>query len=186
MFLNDENEWLQCGAFCIKFYNNGKEDIVIVDDYFPFKNGDYPFVNSGDKTELWPTILEKAFAKKYGSYALIEGGMVHLVLAELTNGIPEKIDIDKSTNTTKLYEKLFALQKEDIFFGAGSPSHPDGDRAKSNTGIVQGHAYSILKFVKVDNLKLVCVRNPWGQGEWKGDWSDDSELWTKRIQNICG
>lgn len=46
MFLHDENEWLQCGAFCIKFFNNGKEDIVIIDDYFPFSGGNYPFVES--------------------------------------------------------------------------------------------------------------------------------------------
>jgi hypothetical protein len=32
-----------------------------------------------------------------------------------------------------------------VLLGAGSPSHPDGDRAKSDTGIVQGHAYSIHK-----------------------------------------
>ena len=62
--------------------------------------------------------------------------MVDLALAELTNGIPEKIVIDKSTNATKLYERLYALREDDIFFGAGSPEHPDGDRAKSDTGIV--------------------------------------------------
>ena len=109
MFVNDEDEWLRCGAFCIKFFNNGKEDIVIIDDQFPVVNGNYPFVSSADKTELWPMILEKAYAKKYGSFDLIQGGMVDLALAELTNGIPEKIMIDRSTNTTKLYEKLYAL-----------------------------------------------------------------------------
>lgn len=35
--------------------------------------------------------------------------MVDLALAELTNGIPEKIMINKDTNTTKLYEKLYNL-----------------------------------------------------------------------------
>lgn len=110
MFLHDEHEWLQCGAFCIKFFNNGKEDLVIIDDYLPFAGGNYPFVNSQDKTEMWPMLLEKAYAKKYGSFSLIQGGMVDLALAELTNGIPEKIVIDKTTNATKLYERLYALQ----------------------------------------------------------------------------
>lgn len=26
--------------------------------------------------------------------------------------------------------------------------------------------------------KLVKLRNPWGKGEWKGDWSDESYKWT--------
>ena len=76
--------------------------------------------------------------------------------------------------------------KQGIFLGAGSPSHEDGDRAKSDTGIVQGHAYSILKLVQVDGVKLICLRNPWGQGEWTGDWADDSELWTTRMKNMTG
>ena len=32
----------------------------------------------------------------------------------------------------------------------------------------------------------MCIRNPWGQGEWTGDWSDYSELWNIRMQNLVG
>ncbi|KAI5106659.1 hypothetical protein C0J45_4356, partial [Silurus meridionalis] len=48
-------------------------------------------------------------------------------------------------------------------------------------GIVEGHAYTIsgVTKVKVQNkvVKLVRLLNPWGKGEWKGDWSDKSPLW---------
>jgi len=30
------------------------------------------------------------------------------------------------------------------------------------------------------------VRNPWGQGEWTGDWSDTSTLWTQQIKDELG
>jgi len=33
---------------------------------------------------------------------------------------------------------------------------------------------------------LIQIRNPWGFGEWNGEWSDQSEKWTKRIKNIVG
>ena len=80
-----------------------------------------------------------------------------------------------------------ALYKEGTtLLGAGSPAHPDGDRAKSDTGIVQGHAYSIHKLCKVNQYNLICLRNPWGHTEWNGDWSDNSELWTPRIKNQTG
>lgn len=39
VFVGGEDEWRDCGAFCIRFYAVGKEDFVIVDDYFPFRNG---------------------------------------------------------------------------------------------------------------------------------------------------
>ena len=33
---------------------------------------------------------------------------------------------------------------------------------------------------------MICLRNPWGNGEWTGDWADDSELWTTRMKNMTG
>lgn len=30
------------------------------------------------------------------------------------------------------------------------------------------------------------MRNPWGNSEWTGDWSDDSEKWNKRLKNLVG
>lgn len=31
---------------------------------------------------------------------------------------------------------------------------------------------------EVEGHRLLKIRNPWGTGEWEGDWSDDSDLWT--------
>lgn len=39
-----------------------------------------------------------------------------------------------------------------------------------------------LQVLEVDDLRLMQLRNPWGEGEWKGRWSDKSPLWTKRIK----
>ncbi len=30
------------------------------------------------------------------------------------------------------------------------------------------------------------MRNPWGKGEWKGDWSDGSKLWTASLKEQIG
>ena len=49
-------------------------------------------------------------------------------------------------------------------------------------GIVPGHAYSILDVREVAGHKLLCLRNPWGKFEWKGDWSDGSDLWSKNTR----
>jgi hypothetical protein len=38
-------------------------------------------------------IIEKAYAKLYGSYPIIEGGHVDVALADLTNGVPQKFNL---------------------------------------------------------------------------------------------
>jgi hypothetical protein len=130
-------------------------------------------------------MLEKAYAKKYDSFEAIEGGLVDVALAELTNGIPETLQHADNRNTQVLWEKLVLAQNRG-FLGAGSPAHPDGDSAISPMGITFGHAYSILKLVKVDSYKLIKLRNPWGRGEWTGDFSDRSPKWNSRLKNATG
>jgi len=49
-------------------------------------------------------------------------------------------------------------------------------------GLIGGHAYSVLSAYEGDGLKLVKCRNPWGQHEWNGDWSDKSSLWTPELK----
>uniref|UniRef100_A0A8C6YTF3 Calpain-3 n=1 Tax=Nothoprocta perdicaria TaxID=30464 RepID=A0A8C6YTF3_NOTPE len=48
-------------------------------------------------------------------------------------------------------------------------------------GLVKGHAYSVTAVeettFKGERIRLVRLRNPWGQVEWNGPWSDKSEEW---------
>ena len=61
-----------------------------------------------------------------------------------------------------------------------------GTKAKTKTGLIRGHAYSITNIVEVKihtsrieySFPLVRLRNPWGNSEeWNRDWSDGSQLW---------
>lgn len=60
-------------------------------------------------------------------------------------------------------------------------------KAKTETGLVRGHAYSVTKVIKAEIdtgrkkglFPLIRLRNPWGNSaEWNGDWSDGSRAWT--------
>uniref|UniRef100_A0A7S2ECG6 Calpain catalytic domain-containing protein n=1 Tax=Ditylum brightwellii TaxID=49249 RepID=A0A7S2ECG6_9STRA len=82
---------------------------------------------------------------------------------------------------------------------------PNGEQLLEREGLVAGHAYSLIQAVEVDDslelslgevkvntdiagqiglkksnkFHLIQLRNPWGTYEWKGDWSDKSDLWDK-------
>ncbi|XP_030882265.1 calpain-3 isoform X5 [Leptonychotes weddellii] len=49
-------------------------------------------------------------------------------------------------------------------------------------GLVKGHAYSVTgleeALFKGEKVKLVRLRNPWGQVEWNGSWSDGWKDWS--------
>ena len=61
-------------------------EAVIIDDRFPIRKDTdrgtrLPiFLNSRSHNEFWALIFEKALAKYYGSYANIDGGLVHIAL----------------------------------------------------------------------------------------------------------
>ena len=61
------------GIYLLKFFINGIETPVIVDDYLPvnMKTGKLAFAYS-KQGELWVSLLEKAWAKLNGSYASCE------------------------------------------------------------------------------------------------------------------
>ena len=64
---------------------------IVVDDYFPCFNNTTAFSRAnGD--ELWVLLLEKAYAKAYGSYEIIEGGNPAFALRDLTGAPYENID----------------------------------------------------------------------------------------------
>lgn len=64
---------------------------------------------------------------------------------------------------------------------AGSRIVPGKKEDKSNKGIVSGHEYAVLDYREVEpptgKERLVKLRNPWGDFEWKGDWGHDSDKW---------
>lgn len=140
---------------------------------------------------MWPMLLEKAFAKYHGSYSSIEGGYIHDALCTFVPGSVGssiKLKSDKAKADFASGELFTTLRKFVVYgylLGASSPAGSDKDT--SDSGIVQGHAYSLLRVEEVDDVsgthRLVQLRNPWGSGEWKGAWSDgDKGRWRARIK----
>ncbi len=92
--------------------------------------------------------MEKAYAKLYGGYQNIVSGKCHQVLAEFSGGFPFEVKLDEyRKNNNALWNRLINSQKNGYLMAAGSPSNSKGDSVASDLGIVQGHAYAILKVI---------------------------------------
>lgn len=64
-----------------RILHNGEYQEVVIDDYFPVnEKGKVFFAQPAAGTEIWVMVLEKCWAKLYGSYAEIIGGLPNEVL----------------------------------------------------------------------------------------------------------
>ena len=66
---------------------------MIIDDKLPTRNGKLLYLKAEEPNEFWTPLLEKAYAKFYGSYQALESGTAIEAAVDFTGGIPEYIDI---------------------------------------------------------------------------------------------
>ena len=52
-------------------------------------------INKQGVKEIWPMILEKAYAKLYGSYQNIDAGIIQDAMADMTNGTPSSYSFEE-------------------------------------------------------------------------------------------
>ena len=132
--------------------------------------------------ELWVILLEKMWAKLHKSYDRIAGGLEYETIRDLC-GAPGYFFRGIEDDT---FMKIYEFDKQDYMMGCSVGDQYTQEEADRD-GIVMGHAYTLLSVVALDDgnggsIPLVKLRNPWGSGEWKGDWSDNSALWTDEFR----
>lgn len=87
-------------------------------------------------------------------------------------------------NNEQMFEKLYAYCHKGYIIAAGSnPKVIYNKEIENKIGLVAGHAYTVLGVfepkltISSTPIRIVKLRNPWGQFEWKGAWGDESDLW---------
>lgn len=186
------------GAYCVRLFKRGVWIPILVDDIFPMlqhsewtdENKGIAVAHSKGCRVLWVSVIEKAFAKFYGSYAEIERGFVHHALQDLTGCDSECICLNHASRGVGkliLWEKILRYMSNGFILGAGTGSRELADKDIKEMGIVFEAAYTIYDVRYIDGYRLLKLRNPPGDHEeWKGDWSDKSALWNKRLKVKLG
>jgi hypothetical protein len=167
------------GTYTVRFYEldwagNKTVHAETVDADLPH-NGETPayarsteVVEGKQWMELWPSILEKAYANWKGSYdAIGHGGVSGDVMQALTG---EKGKYQKTAGVGEndaLWTKMKGASDAKKPMTAGSGGEEDPRYKDASAGVYGWHAYTVMgvEETKVGDKteKFVIMRNPWGK-----------------------
>lgn len=167
----DRDLWSQ-NIFKTKWFINGKESIVTVDNMIPAGDSGTFFTHQSPTGEFWPVILAKTWAKIYGNFKAVEGGMMDTAIRAITGSASVSITMSEQT-ADKLWDQLVTGTEQKFVMGAGT----GGGGNPTTYGLAVGHAYGVLG-AAVDGTygKVVKMYNPWGSDNYVGGVPNTEEI----------
>jgi hypothetical protein len=182
----------QDGSFTVSLYKKGedgklaKKEVRVDRDLVERKDGEALYASSHDRGELWPSILEKAYAELSGGYDPIGyGGFASDALEALTGRPAVQDACGDRTPAEELVRRLCAVAHKDptemlrsmekrtdnfettwSFLkdasAKGDPviaaTYPEGDIV--GDGLMPMHAYTVLGVEERGGNRFVKLRNP--------------------------
>lgn len=164
----DRWEWAD-PVYTLEWELAGRVSNVAVSDYVPtYKNvGAFANPHSGFSTAIWPMLLEKSWAKIFGSYFETSDGKAYEAILGITQA-PTYPYWHEDFDEKAIWKRLRVANK--LMFPVVASTSANAP----NVGLATGHAYAILNAEVWQGEKMVWVYNPWGFNRYKGKLKDHS------------
>jgi hypothetical protein len=198
------------GAYRVRLIVDGLWTTILIDDYFPMRGLRPAFArHRRDPAELYLPILQKAFAKRCGSYAALTRVNALHTLNDMTGFPCTRLDTlweaarSSRAAANDLFDTLLSYSRAGFIIVLQTPEPFDRAFAAQfgcastselsiryrSSGMKLGHAYNVQRLVlfRKKDLMLMKLRNPWSLFEWAGDWSDTSSKWREfpEVAEVC-
>lgn len=184
LFLTKEAN--KAGCYAIVGFIMGQRHTIVIDDAFPYndKERNLAFAKPRGK-EIWVLLLEKAWAKVNGSFSNIVAGLSREGLHFLTGAPCEVIMHKQVVNKDEIWRKIKVSDEKNYIMTTSAAGPISADDYKA-VGLIKDHGYSLIDAKELDykgkKIRLVKLRNPWGDTEWNRDWSDKWPGWTPDLK----
>ena len=174
------------GAFESNVFINGEPVPVILDDQFPVSSTNkLAFCGINDSSgNIWPIVIEKAWAKCNKTYENIISGNATESLEFLTPAPIDTFPHEEEDNNYLLENIKMALNNKYIVLADTNINENANVEKLAKLGLITNHAYQVIDTANVknpngDDIQLLKLKNLLGKNEWSGDWSDNSLKWTQ-------
>jgi len=168
------------GIYEVRMYYEGKYVNIEIDDWVPTGQKNKLIV-AYSEGEMWVTLLEKAFVTIMGGSYDVCGSNPNTDAYHITGWVPETLvlseissqDAEEAWNSL-VYGKLIACLGT---MKIGDVTHDKEweEGVSVSTGLVEDHAYSILRVHQ--ERKLLYVRNSWGKQRWNKEYGVNDPVW---------
>ncbi len=173
-------------AFESNVFINGEPVPVVIDDHFPvLSTNKLAFCGINERSgNIWPIIIEKAWAKCNRTYENIISGNATESLEFLTPAPADTFTHINEDNNYLLDNIKMALDNKYIVLADTNINENENVEKLSKLGLITNHAYQVIDTANVknpngDDIQLLKLKNLLGKNEWCGDWSDNSLKWTQ-------
>ena len=177
------NENLQAGFCGFQFFMNGEWKEVTVDTKFPsHQKGEYSLTQSkNQKGPFWVSLFEKAYAKMFGSYRVLNNTLLKDFLVDFTGGWSKMIKVPKPSVIEDKTKKFFfdeitrCIAQHYLIgcmkFDEGkiveelNESLSEKDDAEEEQ-IITNSIYTVLDIQEYENIKLIYLCTHWDTGNF--------------------
>jgi len=172
------------GKYEVRLYIDGEFKTITIDDHFPcIKGTNVNYFTRPSNFEMWPLLIEKAWAKVNGGYLNILNLWAGDFFKALTGFTYDEL-IHQEVSQEDLFNKISDIKNKN---GLAFTFSSDNKEIEPK-GLFVFHAYIIEDFEKIEIEKdkylcLLKLQDPEKESNWNGDYSPKSTLWNDDLKS---